>query len=106
MTSRLLVPSPVQVVSQNLTSVKEVLAAPHEVTVASLPGLDSLAAWADVFRVNQGAEVWGTLGPWMEEVQPKCAPGIWDRLQTASTFTAGQVTSRESSQYDCRCDRM
>jgi hypothetical protein len=80
-----------QVVSKNLAGVRELLGDPEEVTVASLPGLESLASWADVFRVNQGAEVWRTLGPWMQQWKPDCAPGIRDRLKVASEFTMEQV---------------
>lgn len=82
-----------QVVASNLARVKEILGGPTEVVVADLPGLEGLQAWADVFRTNQSAEVWRTLGPWiLQQGWPVCAPGIKDRLRSASAVPESEVS--------------
>ena len=48
---------------------------------------DSLDAWFDCFRVAQGAEIWATLGPWIEQTDPQIGPGIRERLEWCSSIS-------------------
>jgi amidase len=47
----------------------------------------SLADWFETFRIAQGAEIWQTLGPWIEETQPSIGPGIRERLEWCKSLT-------------------
>jgi amidase len=54
----------------------------EEVTLAP----EGLAAWAETFRLLQGAEVWRTHGEWIERRQPRFGPGIGERFRWTSTI--------------------
>jgi len=54
----------------------------EEVTMAP----EGLAAWAEIFRLLQGAEVWAAHGKWIETYTPRFGPGIADRFRWASTI--------------------
>ena len=54
------------------------------VTLSEGEGLD---AWFDCFRVAQGAEIWATLGPWIEQTKPQIGPGIRERLEWCSSIS-------------------
>ncbi|MDF1749689.1 MAG: amidase [Alphaproteobacteria bacterium] len=47
----------------------------------------NLAEWFETFRVAQGAEIWQTLGAWIEDVQPSIGPGIKERLDWCKSLT-------------------
>lgn len=57
---------------------------------------EGLAAWFDVFRVAQGAEIWRTLGPWIEAAEPEIGPGIKERLAWCATLTAEDAARAEA----------
>lgn len=48
---------------------------------------EGLSAWFDVFRIAQGAEIWRTLGPWIEATAPEIGPGIKERLAWCATLS-------------------
>ncbi|WP_251037627.1 amidase [Paenibacillus albidus] len=54
---------------------------------------EGLAAWMDVFRELQGAEIWATHGPWIEREQPVFGPDIAARFAWAAALS-GQDHSR------------
>ncbi len=45
---------------------------------------DGLTGWMECFRVIQGAEIWQSLGAWVEEAKPELGPGIRERVELAS----------------------
>ncbi|GEP11182.1 amidase [Methylobacterium gnaphalii] len=49
------------------------------------------AAWREAYRVLQGAEIWGNLGPWITERQPLFGPAIAERFADAATIGAAEV---------------
>jgi amidase len=61
--------------SQGFDAVEEVTLAP-----------EGLAAWAEIFRLLQGAVVWRTHGAWIEAHAPQFGPGIAERFRWASTI--------------------
>lgn len=48
-------------------------------------GEETLSDWFEVFRTDQGAEIWETLGPWIEAEDPAIGPDTRARLE----FCAG-----------------
>lgn len=52
---------------------------------------DGLDQWSEVFRVIQAAEIWSSLGPWIEEVGPTFGPGIRERFAAASSMDPRRV---------------
>lgn len=57
---------------------------------------DGLERWFETFRVAQGAEIWRTLGAWIEEVQPEIGPGIKERLAWCSGIDADARCAADS----------
>src|SRR5690606_33069966 len=51
-----------------------------------------LAAWAETFRVLQGAEIWAGLRGWLEDTNPTMALEVRDRLESLRSITDEQVT--------------
>jgi amidase len=82
----LAVPAAAAALEEALRRVARLLGAPRPV-VASEEGL---AAWSQVFRVLQGAEVWAQHGAWVERVRPALGPGVRERMQWAATLGAGE----------------
>ena len=52
---------------------------------------DGLAAWMQIFRHLQAAEIWANHGPWIREVRPQFGPGIRERLDWAATLDSSAV---------------
>ncbi|UOM33891.1 amidase [Acuticoccus sp. I52.16.1] len=61
----------------------------RHVTVAA----DGLAAWSATFRVLQGAEIWASVGAWVEATGPIFGPGVRERFETARTIDADAVAT-------------
>jgi len=55
-------------------------------------GNESLAEWADQFRILQGAEVWNNLGPWVSQHWDDVSPSIRARFEMASNLSSEQQT--------------
>jgi amidase len=66
-------------------------AAPMELTDG-----EGLAAWFEVFRVAQGAEIWRTLGPWIEATRPTIGPGIKERLDWCASISDEEAAAAET----------
>jgi amidase len=56
---------------------------------------EGLAAWAETFRLLQGAEVWRTHGGWIETYQPRFGPGIGERFRWAATIGPEAVAAQQ-----------
>jgi amidase len=65
-----------------IDALARIVGRPQELRV-STEGLD---AWYEVFRVVQGAEIWGNRRAWIEAVEPTIGPGIRERLEWASAI--------------------
>ena len=48
--------------------------------------------WLECYRVLQGAEIWQSLGPWIEATRPAFGKSIAPRFADAATITAADVT--------------
>ncbi len=59
-----------------------------EGVIVSDTGLDS---WMECFRTIQAAEIWQSLGPWIESEKPQFGPGIDERIDWARQVTERQV---------------
>jgi amidase len=68
----------------------------EEVTMAP----EGLAAWAEIFRLLQGAEVWAAHGKWIETYTPRFGPGIADRFRWASTIGPDVVAANAPKRED------
>jgi amidase len=51
------------------------------------------AIYLEAYRVLQGAEIWQSLGSWIETAKPRFAPAIANRFADAAAITACQVAS-------------
>jgi len=58
---------------------------------ASLSEHSALTQWSDAYRILQAAEVWQTLGRWINDSKPHFAPEIEQRFVFASTVSSSQV---------------
>jgi len=58
-------------------------------------GNESLAEWADQFRILQGAEVWKNLGPWVSQHWEDVSPSIRARFEMASQLSTEQQTQAQ-----------
>lgn len=45
---------------------------------------DGLALWSAAFRTLQAAEIWASVGAWVEEVKPQFGPGVRERFEAAA----------------------
>lgn len=54
-------------------------------------GATGLREWFEVFRVVQGAEIWGNRRDWIERVRPAIGPGVRERIEWAATITTAQA---------------
>jgi len=46
-----------------------------------------LVGWFETFRTIQAAEVWASVGRWIDEARPKLGPGVRERIAWAATVT-------------------
>jgi len=67
--------------------VAQVLGAAQQVTVSS----EGLAAWFEVFRVLQFADIWQTHGEWVTRVHPTFGPQIAPRFAAAAAIDPAAV---------------
>jgi len=58
-------------------------------------GNESLAEWADQFRILQGAEVWKNLGPWVSQHWEDVSPTIRARFEMARNLSSEQQTQAQ-----------
>jgi amidase len=61
---------------------------------------DGLDAWANVFRIHQGYEIWQSLGPLVTANQPIFGPGIKERFAWASTISKDQFNAAARSRAE------
>lgn len=65
-------------------------------TRMTLAGADGLDSWFDTFRYVQGAEIWRTLGPWIEATAPEIGPGVKERLEWCRGIMPDKVLESEA----------
>jgi amidase len=70
-----------------VTRLKAALPDHHRVRVYS----GDPAAWAGIFRVLQGDEIWRRHGAWIDAYQPHFGPGIAERFRWTRTIDAAAV---------------
>lgn len=63
---------------------------------------EGLAAWFEIFRTVQGAEIWANRREWMVQVAPRIGPGIRERLDWAATIDALTAARASKAQADIR----
>jgi amidase len=63
---------------------------------------EGLDAWANVFRIHQGYEVWQSLGAWISANEPQFGPGIKERFAWASTISKDQFDAAARSRAEIR----
>ena len=61
-----------------------------------------LGAWAEVFRIHQGYEIWQSLGPWITANHPTFGPGIKERFAWASTISKDQFDAASRARSEIR----
>ncbi|MDQ0503349.1 amidase [Xanthobacter agilis] len=52
---------------------------------------EGLAAWSAAFRALQAAEIWQSVGPWVEAVRPEFGPGVAERFAAAARLDPAVV---------------
>jgi len=63
---------------------------------------EGLVAWHETFRTLQAAEVWASVGPWINEQRPKLGPGVKERIAWAATVTAKMLTDANERRAEVR----
>ena len=63
---------------------------------------EGLDAWAEVFRIHQGYEIWQNLGPWITANHPTFGPGIKERFAWASTISRDQFDRAAKARAEIR----
>ncbi|MFK8081384.1 MAG: amidase [Granulosicoccus sp.] len=58
---------------------------------------DGLESWMECFRTIQGAEIWNSLGTWIQEAKPELGPGIDERIAWAQNVTSKQLASAQAA---------
>lgn len=56
-----------------------------------------LAAWREVFRICQAAEVWETHGAWVTATRPSFGPGVRERFAAAAALAAADVAAARAA---------
>ncbi|MFG1224117.1 amidase [Xanthobacter wiegelii] len=64
--------------------------APCEDIALAPEGLD---AWSATFRALQAAEIWTSVGPWIERVRPAFGPGVKERFDAACAIAPAAVSA-------------
>lgn len=69
---------------------------------------EGLVNWFQTFRTIQAAEVWASVGGWVDEVKPKLGPGIKERIAWAATVTPAMLdeASARRAEIRARMDRL
>ncbi|MGQ3674919.1 amidase [Xanthobacter sp. TB0139] len=52
---------------------------------------DGLAHWSAAFRTLQAAEIWQSVGAWVDEVKPGFGPGVKERFEAAARLDPAEV---------------
>jgi amidase len=63
---------------------------------------EGLVAWFETFRTLQAAEVWASVGPWINEQRPKLGPGVKERIAWAATVTPKMLTDANERRAEVR----
>jgi len=56
---------------------------------------ETLADWAEAFRVLQAVEIWQQHGPWVTRHRPQFGPGVRERFEMAAGITPDQSRSAQ-----------
>lgn len=79
--------------------VVEAVGASREVRIAP----EGLEAWFETFRTIQAAEVWASVGAWVQKTKPTLGPGIRERLDWAASVSPVMLASAEAKRQEvCR----
>jgi len=62
----------------------------------------SLVDWFETFRTIQAAEVWASVGCWINEVRPKLGPGVKERIAWAATVTPQMLAQANERRAEVR----
>jgi amidase len=65
-------------------------------------GFADIDLWRVTFQTVQAAEIWQTLGPWIEATRPNFGPGIRERFAAAATITAEAAAAARVRMADIR----
>jgi amidase len=63
---------------------------------------DGLDRWSETFRILQAAEIWDSLGPWIEEVRPAFGPGIRERFAAAARLDPSLIGEAKKRRLSIR----
>jgi amidase len=61
-----------------------------------------LVDWFETFRTIQAAEVWASVGCWINEVRPKLGPGVKERIAWAATVTPQMLAQANERRAEIR----
>jgi amidase len=61
-----------------------------------------LVGWFETFRTIQAAEVWASVGRWINEARPKLGPGVKERIAWAATVTPQMLAQANERRAEVR----
>jgi len=61
-----------------------------------------LVGWFETFRTIQAAEVWASVGRWIDEARPKLGPGVRERIAWAATVTPQMLAQANERRAEIR----
>src|SRR5262245_16739514 len=61
-----------------------------------------LVGWFEAFRTIQAAEVWASVGHWINELRPKLGPGVKERIAWAATVTPQMLAQANERRAEVR----
>jgi amidase len=61
-----------------------------------------LVGWFEAFRTIQAAEVWASVGHWINELRPKLGPGVTGRIAWAATVTPQMLAQANERRAEVR----
>ncbi|MCG5234102.1 amidase [Xanthobacter oligotrophicus] len=83
----LLSPEAAAALAPALRLAQEAIAPCEEIALAT----DGLDAWSATFRTLQAAEIWASVGPWIDKVRPAFGPGVKERFDAARAIAPSAV---------------
>ncbi|UJX44645.1 amidase [Xanthobacter sp. YC-JY1] len=83
----LLSPEAAAALEPSLRLAQETIAPCEEIALTT----DGLDAWSATFRTLQAAEIWTSVGPWIERVRPAFGPGVKERFDAARAVAPSAV---------------
>lgn len=83
----ILSPEAAEALAPALRLAQETIAPCEEIALAT----DALDAWSATFRTLQAAEIWTSVGPWIERVRPAFGPGVKERFDAARAVAPSAV---------------